>query len=69
MAIHFPDDEKQTFIQEEEVQQPELYPVDATKAETIQELGIIFNALGVGMTKEFAELHKLEHLVVWPEEK
>ena len=69
MAINFPDDEKQTFIQEEEVQQPTLYPVDATKAETIQELGIIFNALGVGMTKEFAELHKLEHLVVWPEEK
>ena len=57
-------------------QQPEIYPIDATKAVTIQELGIIFNALGVGMTKEFAELHKLEHLLVpmdetkvWAEEK
>ena len=54
----------------------EIYPIDATKAVTIQELGIIFNALGVGMTKEFAETHKLEHLLmeqregdVWQEEK
>ena len=56
--------------------QPEIYPIDATKAVTIQELGIIFNALGVGMTKEFAETHNLEHLLVpqregdvWQEEK
>ena len=60
----------------EPVQQPKIYPIDATKAVTIQELGIIFNALGVGMTKEFAETHNLEHLLVpqregdvWAEEK
>ncbi len=69
MGLNFPDDEKKTFIQKEEVQQPELYPVDCTKVETIQELGIIFNALGVGVTEEFAKLHNLEHLVVWPDAK
>jgi len=60
----------------EPAQQPEIYPIDATKAVTIQELGIIFNALGVGMTKEFAEMHNLEHMLVpqregdvWQEEK
>ena len=56
--------------------QPEIYPIDATKAVTIQELGIIFNVLGVGMTKEFAETHNLEHMLVpqregdvWQEEE
>lgn len=58
------------------VKQPEIYPIDATKAVTIQELGIIFNALGVGMTEEFAKTHNLEHMLVpldetkvWQEEK
>lgn len=73
MGLNFPDDEKkQTFDftpEKEEKPQPELYPIDCTKAETIQELGIIFNALGVGITEEFAKLHQLEHLVIWPEEK
>jgi len=56
--------------------QPEIYPIDATKATSIEELGIIFNALGVGMTREFAEMHNLEHMLieqregdVWQEEK
>jgi len=56
------------YVPTEKQEQPEIYPIDATKAVTIQELGIIFNALGVGMTEEFAKLHKLEHLVVWPQD-
>ena len=60
----------------EQPKQPEIWPIDATKAMTIQELGIIFNALGVGMTKEFAKLHNLEHMLapqrendVWTDSK
>ena len=74
MALRFPDDEKREaakqtsqFIENtvnDEVQQPVIFPLDATKAESIQQLGIIFNALGVGMTKEFAETHNLEHMLV-----
>jgi len=65
MALRFPDDEKKE-VQQQEVQQeqPVIFPLDATKAESIQQLGIIFNALGVGMTKEFAETHGLEHMLV-----
>ena len=47
----------------EEVQ-PEIFPIDCTKATSIQELGIIFNALGVGITEEFAKTFNLEHLLV-----
>jgi len=53
----------------QENKQPELYPIDATKCTSLQQMGIIFNALGVGMTEEFAKTHGLEHLVMWPEEK
>ena len=53
----------------EEVQQPEMFPIDATKATSLQELGIIFNALGVGVTEEFAKTFNLEHMVVWPDSK
>lgn len=76
MALVFPDDEKgkQTsqFIEntvKDEIQQPEMFPIDATKATSIQELGIIFNALGVGVTEEFAKTFNLEHMVVWPDSK
>jgi hypothetical protein len=56
------------FIENTEVQ-PEIFPIDATKATSIQELGIIFNALGVGVTEEFAKTFNLEHMVVWPDSK
>ena len=44
---------------------PIVYPIDATKAKTVQELGTLMNVLGIAMTKEFAEENKLEHLVDW----
>lgn len=69
MGLTFPDDNKNEFIQEPEVQQPEMFPIDATKATSLQELGIIFNALGVGVTEEFAKTFNLEHMVVWPDSK
>lgn len=44
------------------VQQPTVYPVDATKA-TLEEMGILFNALGIAMTVEYAKERGLEHLL------
>jgi hypothetical protein len=46
-------------------QKPTVYPIDATKAKTVKELGTLMNVLGIAMTKEFAEEHGLEHLVDW----
>ena len=43
-------------------EQPIVYPVDATKA-TLEEMGILFNALGIAMTKEYAEERGLTHLL------
>ena len=45
-------------------EQLELFPIDATLCTSLQQMGIIFNALGVGMTEEFAKRHGLEHLLV-----
>ena len=42
--------------------EPTVYPVDATKA-TLEEMGILFNALGIAMTVEYAEERGLEHLL------
>lgn len=44
-------------------EQPVVYPVDATKAKSIQELGVLFNALGIAMTVEYAKERGLEHLL------
>jgi len=41
---------------------PTVYPVDATKA-SLEEMGILFNALGIAMTKEYAQERGLEHLL------
>ena len=81
MALRFPDDEKKeqekTFFEKEwvenpvnktEVQQPELLNIDCTKARNIQEIGILFNALGIAITEDFAKLHQLEHMIAWKEE-
>ena len=68
MALRFPDDEKNEFIKEPEVQQPELFNIDATRARSIQEIGILFNALGIAITEDFAKLHQLEHMIAWKEE-
>ncbi len=44
-------------------QQPEVFPVDATKAKSLEEIGVLFNALGIAMTKEYAKERGLEHLL------
>ena len=43
--------------------EPTVYPVDATKAKSLEEMGILFNALGIAMTKEYAEQMGLQHLL------
>ena len=47
-----------TLVQPE----PTVYPVDATKA-TLEEMGVLFNALGIAMTVEYAKERGLEHLL------
>jgi len=47
----------------EQQEQPTVYPVDATKATTLEEMGILFNALGIAMTIEYAKERGLEHLL------
>ncbi len=42
--------------------EPTVYPVDATKA-TLEEMGILFNALGIAMTVEYAKERGLAHLL------
>ena len=44
--------------------QPQVYPVDATKCQSIEEMGMLFNALQMAMTEEFAEQNNLTHLLV-----
>ena len=43
-------------------EEPTVYPVDATKA-TLEEMGVLFNALGIAMTVEYAKERGLEHLL------
>jgi hypothetical protein len=44
-------------------EQPTVYPVDATKATSIMDMAILFNALGIAMTEEYAKERGLEHLL------
>lgn len=48
--------------------EPTMYPVDATKCKSIKELGLLFNALGLGMSEEYAKDNDLEHLLIKEEE-
>ena len=43
--------------------EPTVYPVDATKAKSLEEMGILFNALGIAMTVEYAKERGLDHLL------
>ena len=52
-----------SFGQETIKQEPVVYPVDATKA-TLSEMGVLFNALGIAMTEEYAKERGLEHLLI-----
>ena len=45
-------------------EQPTVYPIDATKCKNKKEIGILLNALGMAMTKEYAEANGLEHLLI-----
>lgn len=54
-------DENFSFT-EQPKQEPVVYPVDATKA-TLEEMGVLFNALGIAMTKEYAYEKGLLHLL------
>ena len=51
-----------TLVQPE-VQQPEVFPIDATKCQSLEEVGMLLNALGLAMTKEYAEQNGLTHLL------
>lgn len=44
-------------------EQPEVFPIDATKCQSLEEVGILLNALGMAMTKEFAVVNNIEHLL------
>lgn len=44
-------------------EEPVVFPVDATKCKSLQEMGILFNALGIAMTTEYAKQMGLEHLL------
>ena len=54
--------EDYTLVPQEQ-QQPVVYPVDATQCKDIQEMGMLMNALGLAMTKEYAEENGLMHLL------
>jgi len=49
------------------IPQPEMFLVDATKAKSLEEMGIMLNALGLAMSEEYAKENGLEHLLVKPE--
>ena len=55
-------DENFSFT-EQPKQEPVVFPVDATKAKSLEEMGILFNALGIAMTVEYAEQMGLQHLL------
>ena len=44
-------------------EQPEVFPIDATKCQSLEEVGMLLNALGLAMTKEYAEQNGLTHLL------
>ena len=47
----------------EQDNKPEVFPIDARKCKSLEEMGLIINALGMAMTKEFATENGLEHLL------
>ncbi len=47
----------------EQDNKPSVFPIDARKCKSLEEMGLIINALGMAMTKEFATENGLEHLL------
>ena len=54
--------EEINFTPEQEIK-PEVFPIDARKCQSLEEMGLLLNALGMAMTKEFATEQGLEHLL------
>ncbi len=54
--------EEINFTPQQEIK-PEVFPIDARKCKSLEEMGLIINALGMAMTKEFATENGLEHLL------
>ena len=54
--------EEYTLVPQEQ-QQPVVYPVDATQCKDIKEMGMLMNALGLAMSKSYAEENGLMHLL------
>jgi len=52
--------EEINFTPEQEIK-PAVFPIDARKCKSLEEMGLIINALGMAMTKEFAAENGLEH--------
>jgi hypothetical protein len=52
-----------SFSEVGQPEQPVVYPVDATKCKSLKEMGVLFNALGIAMTKEYAEQMGLQHIL------
>ena len=51
-----------TLVQPEE-NKPEVFPIDARKCQSLEEMGLLINALGMAMTRDFAEEQGLTHLL------
>jgi hypothetical protein len=41
-----------------------MYPIDARKCQSVEELGLLFNVLGIAVTEEFAEQNGITHLMI-----
>ena len=46
------------------LEQPTMYMIDATKCKSIEEMGMLFNALGIAVSMEYAKENNMEHLLV-----
>ena len=58
--------EEINFTPEQKIK-PAVFPIDARKCKSLEEMGLIINALGMAMTKEFDAEQGLEHLLDIPE--
>jgi hypothetical protein len=49
---------------EEQQTPPPVFPIDARKCKSLEEVGLLINVLGMAMTKEYAEANGLQHLLI-----
>ena len=43
--------------------QPEVFPIDTNKIESIEDIKVLLSVLGIAMTEQFAEQYNLTHLL------